>query len=69
VVKPNLPEPAVSADSGTSDSGERYTVKSGDTLWRICNRFKVSRDAVLKLNGIKDPNKLYAGRTIKIPAR
>ena len=69
VVKPNLPEPAVSAGSDAGDSGERYTVKSGDTLWRICNRFKVSRDAVLKLNGIEDPNKLYAGRSIKIPTK
>lgn len=70
VVKPNLPKAAVAAaDNDTQDSGERYTIQSGDTLWRICNRFKVSRDAVLKLNGIEDPNKLYAGRSIKIPAK
>ena len=69
VVKPNLPEPAVIAEAPAGDSGTQYTVQSGDTLWRICNRFKVSRDAVLKLNGIEDPNKLYAGRSIKIPAK
>ncbi|MCP5535340.1 MAG: LysM peptidoglycan-binding domain-containing protein [Akkermansiaceae bacterium] len=67
VVKPNRPAPVVA--TGVTDSGQRYTIKSGDTLWRISNRFKVSRDAILKLNGIKDPNKLYAGREIKIPAK
>lgn len=67
VVKPEHPAPVLPAD-GVKDSGKRYTIKSGDTLWRISSRFEVSRDAVLKLNGIKDPNKLYAGRTIKIPA-
>lgn len=69
VVKTNRTEPTVNVDTGIRDSGQLYTIKSGDTLWRICNRFKVSRDAVLKLNGIEDPNKLYAGRSIKIPAQ
>ena len=67
VVKPNVSRPATSADA--VDSGERYTIKSGDTLWRISNRYKVSRDKILQLNGIKDPNKLYAGREIKIPSK
>ena len=53
---------------GVQDSGETYTIKPGDTLWRISSRFKVSRDHLLALNGIKDANKLYAGRKIKIPA-
>ena len=67
VVKPTVERPTVS--SGVQDSGTRYTIKTGDTLWRISNRFKVSREDLLKLNGIKDANKLYAGRTIKIPAK
>ena len=67
VVKPRVQHPA--APSGVEDSGKRYVIKSGDTLWRISTRFKVSRKALLELNGIKDPNKLYAGRTIKIPAK
>ena len=53
---------------GVQDSGETYTIKPGDTLWRISSRFKVSRDDLLALNGIADANKLYAGRKIKIPA-
>ena len=67
VVKPAVQKPVALAD--VKDSGERYTIKTGDTLWRISNKFKVSRDDLLKLNGIKDANKLYAGRTIKIPVK
>ncbi len=66
VVKPTIRHRVA---TGVKDSGKRYTIKSGDTLWRISNRFKVSRDSLLKLNGIKNPNKLYAGRTIKIPVK
>ncbi len=55
--------------SGLRDSGQRYTVKSGDTVWRIANRYKVSRDDLLRINGLSDPRKLGVGREIKIPAQ
>ena len=59
---------APAAAPAIQDSGKTYTIKRGDTLWGISSRFKVSRDHLLALNGIKDANKLYAGRNIKIPA-
>jgi|GEM_PF-421482 len=52
---------------GVEDSGKVYTIVPGDTLTRIAKRFNVSQKNLLALNGIKDPNKLYAGRGIKIP--
>ena len=55
VVTPNVKKPA--APVAVADSGNSYTIKSGDTLWSLSRRFKVSRDALLELNGIKDPNK------------
>jgi len=60
--QPNVATPLV-------DSGQKYTVKSGDTVWRIASRYKVSRDNLLKINGISDPRKLIAGREIVIPAQ
>lgn len=59
----------VAAQSAVEDSGQRYTVKSGDTVWRIASRYKVSRESLLEINGISDPRKLYAGREIKIPVQ
>ena len=43
-----------------------YTIKSGDTLSEIAERFGVSVDSLVNLNGIENPNLIYAGITIKI---
>ena len=67
VVKPKVQRQTASGD--LRDSGQRYTVKSGDTVWRIANRYKVSRADLLKINGLSDPRKLGVGREIKIPQK
>ncbi|MGB2402051.1 MAG: LysM peptidoglycan-binding domain-containing protein [Akkermansiaceae bacterium] len=64
----NAPK-ALVIEPAIQDSGKTYTIKPGDTLWGISSRLKVSRHDLLELNQIKDANKLYAGRTIKIPAK
>jgi LysM repeat protein len=63
----NAPK-ALVIEAAIQDSGKTYTIKPGDTLWGISSRLKVSREDILELNQIKDANKLYSGRTIKIPA-
>lgn len=68
LLEDDIEQPATAA-SAVRDSGETYKIQRGDTLWGIASRFKVGRDDLLELNGIKDANKLYAGRTIKIPAQ
>lgn len=47
-----------------------YTVKSGDSLWKIAklqlgngNRYQ----EIATLNGIKNPNLIYAGQVLKLP--
>jgi MinD-like ATPase involved in chromosome partitioning or flagellar assembly len=44
-----------------------YVVKSGDTLPAIALRFGVSKNALIELNNIRDPNLIHTGQTLKIP--
>ena len=43
-----------------------YTIKSGDTLSAIGQKYGVSIDTLCKWNGIKNPNLIYAGQTIRV---
>jgi len=58
----------INALSANTGSGYRvYKVKSGDTLWKIARRFKISTDALAVLNGISEPDTLKVGQELKIP--
>ena len=46
-----------------------YRVKSGDMLSAICKTYGVRQKKVLELNPGLNPNKLYAGRKIKLPGK
>lgn len=49
--------------------GQTYIVKRGDTLRKIAARFDTTVDVLLKLNpSIKDPNKIYVGQKLTLPA-
>ena len=48
-------------------SAATYTLKPGDTLGVVARRLGVSVDALAKANGIKDPNRVNAGRQLVIP--
>ena len=55
---------------GTATKKEEYinyTIKRGDTLSRIAAKYNTTVDTLVKLNNIKDEDKIYAGDTIKIP--
>ena len=60
---------AVSIPLGGSalQSPGSYTVKRGDTLYRIALNHGVKLSELMSLNGITDPSKLQAGRTLSIP--
>lgn len=58
---------AVETQPGTPDT---YKIVSGDTLWSICRRFYNDSGMASKLaayNGIKNPNLIYAGSTLRLP--
>ncbi|SJZ74663.1 L,D-transpeptidase family protein [Selenihalanaerobacter shriftii] len=44
-----------------------YTVKSGDTLYKISTNYNISISQLVELNQIKDPNMIYPGQKLKIP--
>lgn len=55
------PARAFAQETGT------YTVASGDTLGAIANRFGVTVEDLVAVNGIADPNLLAVGQVLAIP--
>lgn len=43
-----------------------YKIRWGDTLWSISRRYGVSIATIVRLNRIQNPNRIYAGQTIRI---
>ena len=44
-----------------------YVIQPGDTLSEIAQRYGTTVSTLTSLNGISDPNKIYAGNTLKVP--
>ena len=53
--------------SKTSDGSIIHNIKWGDTLSGIALKYGVKMKDIDKINSIKDPNKIYAGRKLIIP--
>jgi LysM repeat protein len=46
-----------------------YKVQKGDTVAAIAKKFSVDGKALMAANGMTDPRKLQAGKTLKIPGK
>ena len=72
VLSSSMPVMAAGAPAGAAVQAQAatvYTVRRGDTLIRIASRFGVTVNAILRVNPqIKNPNRIYAGQRINIPA-
>lgn len=55
------PDPPASMDYIT------YVVQPGDTLSTIADRYGTTVSAIASMNDISDPNRIYAGTTIRVP--
>lgn len=53
--------------NGSANTGSvYYTVRAGDNLSAIAARYGTSYQAIAALNGLANPNLIYAGQTLKI---
>lgn len=68
IADPDLiyPGDVIVIDGVASSSGQTYTIQSGDTLSGIAGRFGTSVAHLVTLNGIENPDLIYAGDTIRI---
>ncbi len=66
-INQNVPQPSPSP-SPSPDPGNviDYTVRSGDTLWLLANRYGTTVDAIKRLNGLTSDN-LSIGQVLRIP--
>lgn len=45
-----------------------YTVRRGDTLSAIARRYNTTVAILMQLNGIRNPNRIYVGQQLRVPA-
>lgn len=63
----SAPAPSPSPSPVPPSGYTTYVIQPGDTLSGIARKFGTTVSTLASLNGISDPNLIYAGNTIKIP--
>jgi LysM repeat protein len=53
---------------GSQPGGAYYTVKQGDTLYSIARKYGWTASYLAQVNTIPNPDEIYAGRVLWIPA-
>jgi len=48
---------------------DRHTVRKGDTLGAIAQRYRTSVDALVRLNGLRSRTMIYPGQVLRVPSR
>ncbi|MEE8581488.1 MAG: LysM peptidoglycan-binding domain-containing protein [Myxococcota bacterium] len=58
--------PAPAADSTAALANGEYRVRRGDTLSRIAARLGVDQQELMRVNGLRSPNRIYAGQRLRL---
>ncbi len=53
--------------TAAASSKTTYTVQSGDVLWKIAAKFKVTWQALAETNHLENPNRILPGQILAIP--
>lgn len=60
------PNPVPIPPAPQPEPSNTYVVQYGDTLWGIAIRFGTSVAHLVAINGIKDPDRIYAGQVLRV---
>lgn len=55
------------SDDPNKENEITYTVKKGDTLWKISRRYGVSIEKIASINNIQNPNLIFPRQQLRIP--
>lgn len=64
--KPKTTTPAITTGKQLHQDTHNYTVKSGDTLSAIASRYRMTVNALVTLNGIRNANLIYPGQVLRV---
>lgn len=68
VVKPEVEKPVVEKPV-VEVKYQNYKIVYGDTLAKIAAKYNTTYQELAKINGIANPNRIYAGDVIKVPVK
>lgn len=66
IVTPPAPQPAPAPAPAPTPQPQTYIVQSGDTLSAIAAKFGTTYQHLAAINGIADPNRIYAGQRLVV---
>lgn len=59
---------AVCGERGEAQSQDTYTVRSGDSLWEIAQRYRLELDVIIRANPqFANPDLIYPGDKVRLP--
>ena len=67
--KKDTPAPTPPIDDKPKYDYVFHTVAKGDFLGKIATKYNVSSKDIMKMNNLKDPNKIFLGQKLKIPVK